>query len=181
MRLRSYSLQVRIESRRLDFSHVQSKYDTKGNLNYSPGGGKVRYQLTAGKAGDNVGTSNGRAGGMLWPSPRVIKSTVSLVCQILTNDILKRTCLFWHPPLRLSPPKTPKPGVVWNHWCRRWGGGGASTPPKLLIWWKSVQNLWKFGQNVWKPFSKNTVCALILQKCHPKLKCRRFFWRQCFH
>ena len=67
-------------------------------------------------------------------------------------------------------------------------GGVGSPTSKILIWWKSGQNplksgqnLCKFGQNMWKP-SQNCLCALILQKWHPKSKCRRFlfFWEVMF-
>ena len=69
-----------------------------------------------------------------------------------------------------------------RHWYRRRGCRGCKRTPKTFDLvkiransLKSGQNLCKFGQNVWKPFRKITVCALILQNWHLKLKCRRFF------
>ena len=72
-----------------------------------------------------------------------------------------------------------------EHWCRR---QGCKRTPKLLIWWKSRQNPLKFKQNLWKFWPKRenpvkiAVCALLLQKWHPKQSADvLFFLRSCFY
>jgi len=56
------------------------------------------------------------------------------------------------------------------------GGGGASAPPKtcdsVKIRAKSVE--------IWAKCRQIAVCALILQKWHPKSKCRPFFGGHVF-
>jgi len=57
----------------------------------------------------------------------------------------------------------------WSRWCRRRGYRGYNRTPKVLNWWKSGQNVRKFGQKC-ANVRKISVCAFMLQKWHPKWK-----------